>query len=53
MYTKQKQKEPSPLSAQFVDCLSREDAIKRQNERQQKTVQLIPAGTVHSILVAP
>ena len=46
IYTKQKQKEPSPLTAQFIDRLSREDAIKRQNERWQKTVQLIPAGTV-------
>ena len=45
VYQRQKQKEPDPLTAQFSDRLSREDAIKRQIERQKKTVNLVPSGT--------
>ena len=45
IYTKQKKKEPEPLTAQFSHRLLREDAIKRQKERQQKTTELFPSGT--------
>ena len=45
IYTKQKKKEPEPLTAQFSHRLLREDAIKQQKERQQKTTELFPSGT--------
>lgn len=53
VYQKQKQKEPDPLTAQFSDRLSREDAIKRKIERRKKTVKLVPSGTVYFISMAP
>ena len=45
IYMKQKQRELEPLTAQFTDRLSREDAIKRQKERKQKVTELFPTGT--------
>lgn len=44
IYIKHKQKEPEPLTAQFTDRLSWEDAIKRQKERKQKVTELFPPG---------
>lgn len=44
IYQTYQRKTPESLTAQFTDRLSRDDAIKRQKERRQISVELFPPG---------